>query len=109
MGYRPVPVKWNERLSVAEMSNLIPPQDAPDCYIADFLYSQVPSHTDLGVDTAAFDSNKPACLRPHWRDIQNSLGIDMKRTGVSQPLFAFELKSIMRMYADKAIGSTKGK
>jgi hypothetical protein len=100
----PNPIEWNTTLTVDTMATLVPPKDASTCYIMTFLNSVIsesnPEVTKLNIDLQGIHPN---ALHIDWQDIQNRLRKDIQKTGVSQPVFAIELKSLMNKYVSHAL------
>jgi len=97
------PVPWNTRLTAAEMANLDPPQDASKLYIADFLHNwaaENPKVASLNIDLERIKR-----LSIEGTGIQNELNKDIRTTGTSQPLFAIEVKSLMKEYVSRVLQS----
>lgn len=102
-------VEWRRRLSVEEMAKLIPPTDAGNCYLShllnNVLHKSNPAVLKLNVDLPGID---PVALGIDWASIQNRMKNDILVTGVSQPLFAIELKAVMALYVSQAVRGLTG-
>jgi hypothetical protein len=98
------PVNWDATLTAAQVDQLHPPAAGDDgnCYIKDFLYVQAgqQKHAKLNID---IDGIKKLTI--DWDQIQNMVRMDILNTGVSQPVFACELKALMKQYVQNVISS----
>ena len=100
----PNPVAWTEPLTADLIAALVPPANADQCYITHFLNSVIseanPEVPKLNIDLPGIH---PDVLRIDWADIQSRMRMDIKITGVSEPLFAIELKSLMKKYMAQSL------
>src|SRR5262249_18195063 len=95
-------VDWKDRLSVAQLKQLQRPADGDDskCYIKDFLHiqAQQQQHARLNIDANGIKS-----LKVKWDAVEHMMAIDFLNSGVSQPVFACELKSLIQQYVQHVI------
>jgi hypothetical protein len=89
------PDPWNKRLEVHEMADLQPPNNSTgaDCYVNELI-----SLLKLYRDGLNLDDDNLNNLAVDWAKVSNMLNLDIKATGVTQPVFAIELKALMEQY-----------
>jgi hypothetical protein len=99
----PNPVAWDRRLSGDLIAALVRPANVDRCYITHFLNTVIGETNSevrkLGIDLPGIH---PDTLRIDWADIESRMKMDIIGTGVSQPLFAIELKSLMSKYISQS-------